>query len=85
MHPNDVAIDMVQLGADAISDVFPTMDRPGAVAAASAVLAATFPELAAIVAEQAHDRARNHAHREPVAAVADYAAELRTQAQEAAP
>jgi putative ribosome biogenesis GTPase RsgA len=83
--PTTVAIDLIELGANALMNATPGMSRHEAVTMSAVVMAATFPELAALVAEQAHDRAVKHHYGGPVAAVAQFAAELRAQAQEASP
>lgn len=80
MNPSDVAVDMIALGADALCEAVPKMPRHEAVAMAAVVLAATFPASAALVAEQAHERAQKAHYAGPVAAVREYAAELRAQA-----
>lgn len=79
-----IALDVIELGADALMGAAPGLTRHEAVAMAAVTLAATFPECAAIVAEQAYGRAVEHRGGDPVAAVGQYAIELRMQAQEEA-
>lgn len=76
------AIDVIELGADALMTTAPGLRRHEAVAMTAVVLAATFPESAAIVAEQAYARAVEHRGGDPIAAVGRYAIELRVQAQD---
>lgn len=76
------AIDVIELGADALMTAAPALRRHEAVAMTAVILAATFPESAAIVAEQAYARAVEHRGGDPIAAVGRYAIELRMQAQD---
>lgn len=82
--PTGVAVDMIELGADALTAAAPGLRRHQAVTTAAVVLAAVFPELAALVAEQAYARAQDShlSGGNPVSAVGMYAIELRMQAQD---
>lgn len=76
MHRMQIAIELVETGADAIMSARPDMSRMHALNTAALVLNATFPPSAVLVAEQAVRRAADNAH-DPVGALREYVDELR--------
>lgn len=72
----DIAITLIELGADALTAADPKMTHAQALAASAVVLAATFPPCAVLVAQNAAQRAWNHRDDDPFTALSDYVVEL---------
>lgn len=75
----EIAIDLIELGADALITADPSMSRARALNASAVVLGAVFPPAAVIVAQQAAQRAWKHRDDDPFTALSDFVVELQAE------